>query len=111
LTLRYDKVMFILHPTDAAKKLARKKVVVCDYPDGRLEIIHEGIALPYKVFDELRSVHRSAIVDNKRLDAALKMVAQMQVGRDLKRSQRRPRRTGRPTTCSAFRTAPRATAM
>ncbi|CAH2409153.1 hypothetical protein MES5069_760049 [Mesorhizobium escarrei] len=31
LTLRYDKVMFILHPTDTAKKLARKKVVVCDY--------------------------------------------------------------------------------
>ncbi|TIU61769.1 MAG: ISNCY family transposase, partial [Mesorhizobium sp.] len=94
LTLRYDKVMFILHPTDTAKKLARKKVVVCDYPDGRLEIIHEGVALSYKAFDELRSVHRSAIVENKRLDAVLEMVAEMQVGRDLQRSKRGPRRTG-----------------
>jgi transposase len=94
LTLRYDKVMFILHPTDTAKKLARKKVVVCDYPDGRLEIRHEGVALSYKVFDELRSVHRSAIVENKRLDAVLEMVAEMQVGRDLQRSKRGPRRTG-----------------
>lgn len=94
LTLRYDKVMFILHPTELAKKLACKKVVVCDYPDGRLEIMHEGVALPYRVFDELRSVHRSAIVENKRLDAALEMVAEMQVGRDLQRSRRGPRRTG-----------------
>lgn len=94
LTLRYDKVMFILRPTEIAKKLACKKVVVCDYPDGRLEITHEGVALPYSAFDELRSVHRSAIVENKRLDAALELVAEMQVGRDLRRSERAPRRTG-----------------
>lgn len=48
LTLRYDKVLFILDPTDTAKRLARKKVVVCDYPDGRLEVTHDGIALPYR---------------------------------------------------------------
>lgn len=94
LTLRYDKVLFILDPTDTAKRLARKKVVVCDYPDGRLEVMHDGIALPYRTFDKLRSVHRSEIVENKRLDAALDLVAQMQAGRELHRSQRGPRRTG-----------------
>jgi hypothetical protein len=94
LTLRYDKVLFILDPTDMGKRLARKKVVVCDYPDGRLEVMHEGIALPYRTFDKLRSVHRSEIVENKRLDAALDLVARMQAGRDLQRSQRGPRRTG-----------------
>jgi hypothetical protein len=94
LTLRYDKVLFILEPTDLAKTLARKKVIVCDYPDGRLEITHEGTALPYRTFDKLRSVNRSEIVGNKRLDAVLVMVAEMQAGRELKRSQRAPRRTG-----------------
>ena len=95
LTLRYDKVLFILDPTDAGQDAWRgKKVIVCDYPDGRLEIMHEGTALPYRTFDKLRSVHRSEIVENKRLDAVLAMVAEMQAGRELKRSQRGPRRTG-----------------
>lgn len=94
LTLRYDKVLFILEPTDLAKRLARQKVIVCDYPDGRLEIEHKGTTLPYRTFDKLRSVNRSEIVGNKRLDAVLSMVADMQAGRELKRSQRAPRRTG-----------------
>lgn len=94
LTLRYDKVLFILDPTEAAKRIAGKKVIVCDYPDGRLEIMHQAAALPYRTFDKLRSVHRTAIVENKRLDAALTIVAEMQEGRELKRSQHAPRRTG-----------------
>jgi hypothetical protein len=94
LTLRYDKVLFILDPTDLAKRLAGKKVVVYDYPDGRFEIMHEGATLSYRTFDKLRSVNRAEIVGNKRLDAVLTMVAEMQAGRELKRSQRAPRRTG-----------------
>ncbi|HET7411516.1 MAG TPA: ISNCY family transposase, partial [Pararhizobium sp.] len=50
LTLRYDKVLFVLKPTELAKSLARKKVIVCDFPDGRLEIMHEGVTLPYRTF-------------------------------------------------------------
>lgn len=57
LRLRYDKVLFILDPTDLAKRLAGKKVVVYDYPDGGLEIVHEGTALSYRTFDKLRSVN------------------------------------------------------
>lgn len=66
LTLRYDKVLFILDPTDHAKRLSGKKVIVCDYPDGRLEIMHDGVALPSRIFDKLRSVNRAEIVGNKR---------------------------------------------
>lgn len=94
LTLRYDKVLFILDPSVFAKRLAGKKVVVCDYPDGRLEIMEGSTSLPYRTFDKLRSVHRSEIVENKRLDEALAMVAEMQAGRELTRSQHGPRRTG-----------------
>jgi len=94
LTLRYDKVLFILDPSAFAKRLAGKKVVVCDYPDGRLEIMGGSTSLPYRTFDKLRSVHRSEVVENKRLDEALAMVAEMQAGRDLQRSQHGPQRTG-----------------
>jgi transposase len=94
LTLRYDKVLFILDPTDVAKRLAGQKVVVCDYPDGRLEIVHGTHSLPYRTFDKLRSVHRSPVVENKRLDDMLAFVAQMQAGRELQRSKSGPRRTG-----------------
>ncbi|WCK16646.1 ISNCY family transposase (plasmid) [Agrobacterium tumefaciens] len=94
LTLRYDKVLFILDPTEQANALAGKKVVVCDYPDGRLEIMHESFTLPYKTFDKLRSVHRSEVVENKRLDDMLLIVAEMQAGREQQRSKSGPRRTG-----------------
>lgn len=94
LTLRYDKVLFILDPTDMAKSLAGKKVIVCDYPDGRLEIMHGSLTLPYRTFDKLRSVHRAPVVENKRLDDMLSIVAEMQAGRELQRSKRGPRRTG-----------------
>jgi hypothetical protein len=38
LTLHYDKVTFILEPSDITADLPRKRVTVCDYPDGRLEV-------------------------------------------------------------------------
>ncbi|MFU0508034.1 ISNCY family transposase [Pseudaminobacter sp. NGMCC 1.201702] len=94
LTLRYDKVLFLLDPSAFAKSLAGKKVVVCDYPDGRLEIMEGSTSLPYRTFDKLRSVHRPEVVENKRLDEALAMVAEMQAGRELTRSRHGPRRTG-----------------
>jgi transposase len=95
LTLRYEKVIFILDPTDYAKTLPRQKVIVCDYPDGRLEIMHEGTILPYRAFDTLRSVHRSPVVENKRLDDILSIVAEMQDGREQqRRRQHGPSRQG-----------------
>jgi len=94
LTLRYDKVLFILEPNDLSTSLARQKVTICDYPDGRLEIQHNGVCLPYRTFDKIRAVNRAEVVDNKRLDAALEMVAAIQSKREVKRSQAAPRRTG-----------------
>jgi hypothetical protein len=94
LTLRYDKVLFILDPTEISRPLAGQKVIVCDYPDGRLEIMHESFALPYRTFDKLRSVHRPEVVENKRLDDILSAVAELQAGREQQRSKSGPRRTG-----------------
>ncbi len=48
LTLQYDQVLFILEPTGVARSLARKRVTVVDYPDGRLAIRYHAVDLPYR---------------------------------------------------------------
>jgi hypothetical protein len=58
LTLQYDQVLFILEPTGIARSLARKRVTVIDYPDGRLAIRHNGVDLPYRTFDKRPQVIR-----------------------------------------------------
>lgn len=78
LTLHYNKALFILDPTEISRPLAGKRVDVCEYPDGRLEIRHGEHALPYRVFDKIRQVNQAAIVENKHLDAALAMAKAMQ---------------------------------
>jgi hypothetical protein len=78
LTLHYNKVLFILDPTETARPLAGKRVDVCEYPDGRLEIRHGELVLPYRVFDKIRQVNQAAIVENKHLDAALMMAKMIQ---------------------------------
>ncbi len=70
--------MFILEPSPASQALARKKVDVCEYPDGRLEIQHEGTVLAYRMFDKMRRVNQAAVVDNKHLDAALALARVIQ---------------------------------
>lgn len=78
LTLHYNKAMIILEPTEVSRPLAGKRVDVCEYPDGRLEIRHKEHVLPYRVFDKIRQVNQAAIVENKHLDAALAMAKAMQ---------------------------------
>ena len=48
-----------------------QRVMVCDYPDGRLAIKHKGRELPYRVFDKHQRVNQAAIVENKRLGPVL----------------------------------------
>ena len=74
LTLHYDRMMLILEPTPRARGLARKKVEIVNYPDGRFAVQYEGTALPFRVFDKIRTVRSGAIVENKRLSAVLATV-------------------------------------
>ena len=53
-----------------ARGLAGKKVEVVDYPDGRFAVRHQGLALPFRVFDKIQTASPGAIVENKRLGAA-----------------------------------------
>jgi hypothetical protein len=81
LTLQYDKVIFILEPSEPAKKAIGKRVTVVDYPDGRLSIRYKGVELAYRTFDKLRHVDQGAIADNKRLGAVLAMIRDEQLRR------------------------------
>jgi hypothetical protein len=93
LTLQYDKVMFILEPSDQAKAAIGKRVTVLDHPDGRLSIRYNGVALAYRTFDKLRQVSQAAIVENKRLGAALAFIREEQLRREPeRRSTKAPRR-------------------
>jgi transposase len=93
LTLQYDKVLFIVAPTDQAQAAIGKRVTVVDYPDGRLSIRHKGVELAYRTFDKIQQVDQGAIADNKRLGPVLAMIREQQLRRELQnRSQRAPRR-------------------
>jgi hypothetical protein len=78
LTLHYDRMMLLLEPSPTALAMIRKKVDVVNYPDGRFAVQFEGVSLPFRVFDKIQTVQSGAIVENKRLGAALAMVKEQQ---------------------------------
>ncbi len=82
LTLQYEKVLFLLQPNDLTRGLARKRVVVHDFPDGRFEIRHQGQALPYLAFGKGRQVAQGSVVANKNLSAAVTALKAKQARRD-----------------------------
>ena len=88
LTLQYDKVLFILEPSDQAKAAIGKRVTVIDYPAGRLAIRYKGIELAYRTFDKIQQVDQGAIVENKRLGAALAFIREEQLSHSLLRREK-----------------------
>jgi hypothetical protein len=96
LTLQYDRVLFLLEPNEITRPLARQRVTVYDYPDGRFVIKHNGLSLPYRVFDRRQQVDQAAIVENKRLGPVLAYIAERQKELDMSRSRKAPRRRGQP---------------
>ena len=93
LTLQYDKVLFILDPTEEAQDAIGKRVTVIDYPNGRLVIRYKGADLAYRTFDKIRHVKQAAIVENKRLGPLLEMIRQNQLMQEPeKRGRRGPKR-------------------
>jgi hypothetical protein len=76
------------------RPLARQRMTVLDYPDGRLAIRHQGRDLLYRMFDRLQQVDQAAIVENKRLGPVLAYVAERQKELDIARSKKAPRRRG-----------------
>jgi transposase len=94
LTVQYDRVMFLLEPSDVTRALPRKKVTVYDFPDGRIEVRYGGMSLPYRTFDRITRAAQGEVVENKRLTEALEQCRALQAQMPPKtRSTRAPRRT------------------
>jgi hypothetical protein len=77
-TAHYDEALILLEPNEATQPLARQRVTVINYPDGRFAIRHKGLDLPFRVFDKLRKINQAAIVENKRLGAVLAHIRERQ---------------------------------
>ena len=83
-----------LSRTTITRPLARQRVTVFDYPDGRLAIKHKGLELPYRTFDKRQRVNQAAVVENKRLGPVLAYIAERQKELDMGRSKKAPSRRG-----------------
>ena len=79
----------MLTPTDKAKSLVGKKVMIYDYPDGMLSIQHCGESFEYSIFDKLRHVQQGEVVSNKRLGAVLAAAKRSQDEREKEPSRNR----------------------
>ena len=101
LTLHYDRTMLILEPTVLARSLARKKVEVVNYADGRFAVRCNGVDLPFRVFDKIRTVAPGAIVENKRLSEALTQVLAQQATYAASKRRHDPTRQRPPNNLEA----------
>ena len=64
-----------------ARAAIGKRVTVVEYPNGRLAILYNGIELAYRTFYKIRQVDQGAIIENKRLGAALSFIREQQLRR------------------------------
>jgi hypothetical protein len=85
LTLHYKRVMYILDPSDTARRAMGKHVTLYETEDGEVSIVHDGQELSARAFQKEGHGHQAAIVENKLLDAALHYAKQMQQERDEKK--------------------------
>lgn len=78
LTLCYERQRLMLEESELTRGLVDQYVDTYAFADGRLEVRWKGISLTYTAFDKDQRVSHTAIVENKRLSAALAYVKEMQ---------------------------------
>jgi transposase len=93
LTLQYDRVIYLLDDTDANRRLVGRYIDVYEYPDGRIEVRADGVALPCTPYDRLSEIDQGAVVDHKRLGHVLQVAQLVQADRDNRRASGSPSRT------------------
>lgn len=107
LTFQYDKIMYIVEPTEENTRIAGEKITIFDYPDGSIAFRHLHRSLYCRVFDKLACIDQGAVVDNKRLGAVLRLAQQKQdelekEGKRM-RSQKMPRRSAQKRVLEELR--------
>jgi len=107
LTFQYDKVLYLIDPTEENSRLTQEAVKVLDYPDGTIAIQYGHRKLEFKIFDKLADVDQGQVVDNKRLGAVLKFAQEKQQEFDQQqkrsRSKSAPKRTAQQRAVQQLR--------
>jgi len=67
LTLQNDRVIYLLDNTKANRRWIGRYLEVWEYPDGRIEIRADGVALRCRRYDKLAEIDQGAIIEHKRL--------------------------------------------
>jgi transposase len=93
LTVRYDRVTYLLNDTPEHRKLIGRYIEVWEYPDGRIELRADGHALSCRQYDRLTEVDQGAVVEHKRLGHVLQVSQVIQAQRDNSRIGKAPSRT------------------
>ncbi|PSU45423.1 ISNCY family transposase [Photobacterium frigidiphilum] len=107
LTFQYDKVIYLIDPTEQNQRLINQVVNVIDRPDGTIAIQYGHRTLEFKIFDKLANVDQGQIVDNKRLGAVLKFAQEKQQEFEQQhkrsRSKKAPKRTAQQRAVQQLR--------
>ena len=86
LTLNHKRVLYILEDTVENRKLRGHYVAVHEHENGTLTISHAGRMILFRAHaKDVARISQGAIVENKRLGAALGWIAERQRERDLER--------------------------
>ena len=70
LTFRYDKMIYLVEPTEENTRIAGEKITVYDYPDGTLAFKYGYRSLKYQVFDKLECLDQGKLLITNVLRAA-----------------------------------------
>jgi hypothetical protein len=86
LVLQYKRAVYVIDDTVENRKLRGAKARVCEYENGDVALFYNGRRLPYRSHpkDNAR-IAQGSIVENKRIDAALRFIAGKQAQRDRQR--------------------------
>jgi transposase len=95
LTVQYDRVLYLLDDTPSNRKLIHRYIDVWEYPDGRIEVRADGVALPCVPYDRLAGIDQGAVIEHKRLAHVLQVAQALQAQRDDRRISGSPSRTNR----------------
>jgi transposase len=89
LTVQHDRILYLIENIPENLVLRRKKINLYEYPDGSLELVHEGRILNFrKIYDRVAPEVQADVVPNKRIDDTLELIKNLQIFRELKPKKR-----------------------
>lgn len=91
LTIQHDRVLYLIEDTLVNRSLRRKKIMLHEYPDGRLGLYYKGRQLQFrKLYDKVeQTIEQGRVVPNERIADILEFIKATQDQREKKRRSTR----------------------